>query len=585
MSNYYIGVDVGTGSARAGIFTEDGKMLGSASKNITMWKYDNDFVEQSSDNIWESVCWSIKKALELSNIDAAKVKGIGIDATCSLVALDKNDMPVSVSKSNDDDRNVIVWMDHRAISEAEFINTKKHKVLDYVGGKISPEMETPKLLWLKKYHKKCWERTALFFDLPDFLVYKATGKDVRSLCSTVCKWTYMGHEDSNIQTTIDFSKNQILKSNSKQPVKQIKNNTPGYNPESIGSWSDNYFNEIGLEDLVNEKYKRIGQKVRPIGENVPGGLTTAVAEKLGLKPGTAVGISLIDAHAGGIGLLGAVIENESFSEKDLNKRLALIGGTSSCHMAVSPTPNFVPGVWGPYYSAMIPNMWLAEGGQSATGALVDHIIFSHARSADLMTEAEKKECTVYELLNDRLEKLSKELNFPALLTKDIHVLPYFHGNRSPRANPLLKGVISGLKLSDTLDELSLQYLATIQAIAYGTRHIIEEMNKNGFDIDTIFACGGGTKNPVFLREHADITGCRIILPEEQEAVLLGSAILGAAASGDVDSVVDGMKKMNRTKKIITPSKETEKYHTAKYKVFHKMYEDQNSYKEIMEKSI
>ena len=60
--------------------------------------------------------------------------------------------------------------------------------------------------------------------------------------------------------------------------------------------------------------------------------------------------------------------------------------------------------------------------------------------------------------------------------------------------------------------LALLYLATIQAVAHGTRHIIDSMNAAGYRIDTVFACGGGTKNPVFLREHGDITGCNIILP-------------------------------------------------------------------------
>jgi ribulose kinase len=35
------------------------------------------------------------------------------------------------------------------------------------------------------------------------------------------------------------------------------------------------------------------------------------------------------------------------------------------------------GIWGPYFSAMIPNMWLTEGGQSVTGILIDHIISGH----------------------------------------------------------------------------------------------------------------------------------------------------------------------------------------------------------------
>lgn len=73
----------------------------------------------------------------------------------------------------------------------------------------------------------------------------------------------------------------------------------------------------------------------------------------------------------------------------------------------------------------------------------------------------------------------------AFLTQDIHMLPYFHGNRSPRANPTLTGILTGLKLSRTPEDMALHYLATIQAIALGTRHIIETMNHSGYCIDTI----------------------------------------------------------------------------------------------------
>jgi len=46
-------------------------------------------------------------------------------------------------------------------------------------------------------------------------------------------------------------------------------------------------------------------------------------------------------------------------------------------MAVSREPLFIKGIWGPYFSAMIPSMWLTEGGQSAVGALIDHVVFRH----------------------------------------------------------------------------------------------------------------------------------------------------------------------------------------------------------------
>lgn len=61
--------------------------------------------------------------------------------------MDLNNQPVTISKSGNDEQNVILWMDHRAIQQANFINQTKHEVLAYVGGTISPEMECPKMLW------------------------------------------------------------------------------------------------------------------------------------------------------------------------------------------------------------------------------------------------------------------------------------------------------------------------------------------------------------------------------------------------------------------------------------------------------
>jgi D-ribulokinase len=54
-----------------------------------------------------------------------------------------------VGKKNETSLNIIVWMDHRATKEAEMINKTESKVLERVGGKMSAEMQIPKLLWLK----------------------------------------------------------------------------------------------------------------------------------------------------------------------------------------------------------------------------------------------------------------------------------------------------------------------------------------------------------------------------------------------------------------------------------------------------
>ena len=114
------------------------------------------------------------------DIPPSSVAGLGFDATCSLVALDCAGQPVTVSPSLDPQRNVILWQDHRAIKEAEEINATGHPVLKYVGGRISPEMEPPKLLWLKRHLlRECWERMGHAMDLADYLTYRATGDITR----------------------------------------------------------------------------------------------------------------------------------------------------------------------------------------------------------------------------------------------------------------------------------------------------------------------------------------------------------------------------------------------------------------------
>lgn len=548
----YLGIDVGTGSARAGVFDHQGHVLGTAVHPIQMWRPQPDFVEQSSDDIWRACCTAVRAAVDQAAVGADQIRGIGFDATCSLLALDTNDQPVSISPTGNDEQNVIVWMDHRAVEQAQRINATNHQVLRFVGGVISPEMQSPKLCWLKENLPKSWQRAAMFFDLPDYLTYRATGEATRSLCTTVCKWTYLGHEQANRSDT-------------------------------VGRWDDSFWRTVGLDEFVKENYARIGQRIRPMGEAVGKGLTPQAADELNLQPQTPVSVSIIDAHAGGLGVIGAALDGAAPTPQDMEHRLALIGGTSSCHMVVANEARFIPGVWGPYFSAMIPDLWLNEAGQSATGALIDHVIFSHARSAELRDEAKTQDRTMYELLNNRLDALATNVEFHAALTKTLHVLPYFRGNRSPRADPTLRGMISGLTLGDTIGDLALLYLATIQAVAHGTRHIIDTLNDHGFSIDTIFACGGGTKNPVFLREHADITDCRIVLPQEPEAVLLGAAILGAVAGGAYGSLLEAMSAMSRAGQTITPSRGgIAQYHNAKHAVFHRMYDDQLAYRRLMD---
>ena len=57
---HVLGIDIGTGSARAGIFTTDGVMLAEAKTPIAMHRPAEHHVEQSSTDIWRAVCSSVR---------------------------------------------------------------------------------------------------------------------------------------------------------------------------------------------------------------------------------------------------------------------------------------------------------------------------------------------------------------------------------------------------------------------------------------------------------------------------------------------------------------------------------------------
>jgi D-ribulokinase len=518
----FIGVDVGTGSARAGVFDLRGNLLGSAKRDIKTFRPRTNHVEQSSNNIWECVCSCVKEAVSQSGMGAASIKGIGFDATCSLVVLDRDFQPLTVSTTGSNDQNIIVWMDHRASKQAKRINQTGHRVLDYVGGRISPEMETPKLLWLKENLPESYKRAGQFLDLTDFLTWRATGDLSRSVCTVTCKWTYLAHE---------------------------------------GRWDPSYFKQIGLDELAAEGFVRIGQTIVDAGSPLGGGLTPKVASELNLTPGTPVGAGLIDAHAGGVGTVGA----EGPAEGPEN-RLAYVFGTSACTMSSSQKEAFVPGVWGPYYSAMVPGLWLSEGGQSAAGEAMARLVQFHPAFPEANDHARAAGKSVLSFLLDQLSLRVEQTNYAAI-TGDVIVVPEFLGNRAPFADPEARAIISGLSTDGSIDALVDLYLAGLMGLGYGLRQIIAVQTENGVSPSLIVISGGAGEHPIIKQVLADSAGMPFAEALSTEPVLLGSAMLGAVASGTYQNLQTAMKKMSSLGPVYAPSKEKSSYHDRRFRVF------------------
>ncbi|CAG8216947.1 unnamed protein product [Penicillium salamii] len=569
---HYIGIDVGTGSARACVIDGQGNIVGLASQNIETWQPHPEFYEQSTTNIWDSIRAAVRQGVKEAGVPPSSIRGLAFDATCSLAVFSKEtDKPVTVGgPGGRDDQNVILWLDHRAVEETNIINATDHPVLQYVGGAMSVEMEMPKILWLKKHMGLEEFQDCEFYDLADALTHLATGTKTRSCCSVVCKQGYLA---------------------------------PGTKYGEEG-WQLDFLRQIGLEDLATDNYSQLGGINGKNGQYLSAGecvgpLSEKAAAKLGLSPGIAVGSGVIDAYAGWIGTVGAKVDlgldSQIDNKEHLSHRLALVAGTSTCHLAMSDTELFVPGVWGPYRGAIIPGAYVAEGGQSATGELIRHVVESHPAYSATLAAAKEAGISLYDFLNDYLQKeaAKSQVNHVSELAKHFFFYGDLWGNRSPLADPRMSGTIIGLRSDQSTKSLALHYYGALEFIALQTRQIVETMNEHGHQISTIFMSGSQTL--IDLLVHLIASACRmpVVLPEYvHAAVCHGAAMLAAMAASkapgakpkDLWSVMSQMSKPGRR---VDPTADAHEQGLlqVKYEVFLDMCFKQREYRCLVDERL
>jgi ribulose kinase len=154
----------------------------------------------------------------------------------------------------------------------------------------------------------------------------------------------------------------------------------------------------------------------------------------------------------------------------------------------------------------------------------------------------------------------------------LHVLPDFHGNRSPLADPQAIGVISGLTLDASFDSLCRLYWRTAVGIALGVRHILETLNERGYGIDTLHVTGGHLKNPLLMELYADAAGCTVIEPAADDAVLLGTGMVAATAAGFFTSLGAAAQAMQQGGRSRQPQPAARERFDRDYRIFLEMHE-------------
>ncbi|HEV3079287.1 MAG TPA: FGGY-family carbohydrate kinase [Gemmataceae bacterium] len=488
----FLGVDVGTQSLRASLVDSSGNCCAWSIHEIETAHPQPGWAEQEVNAWWRAARSAIGKALANARVSADQIAAIGLDCTaCTVLACDAAGQPL---------RAALLWMDQRAYREAEEISATGDPSLRYVSGVVSPEWMLPKALWLKRHEPRIYQCAERLVECTDWLMHRLTGEWTLSLNHVTVKWNYARPD---------------------------------------GGWSTALLRRAGLEELP-EKWP---SRIVPLGKGEARLSTTAAAD-LGLRPGIPVAQGGIDAYLGMLGM-GAVGAGD----------LAMIMGSSTCHLAMSEKGVFGSGMLGCYPDAVVEGLYTLEGGQTSTGSIINW--YRQHFAGNEAAEAERSSRNVYEILD------AKAAAVPAG-SDGLVCLDYWQGNRCPLKDPRARGTLWGLTLSHGPGHV---FRSIYEATAFGTRHIVEDLHSHGFTVQRLIAGGGGARSRLWLQIHADVLEQPIHVPRDSEACVLGSALVAAVHCGHYADFHEAAQHMVHSATVIEPQGSNR----AAYDYFYKKY--------------
>lgn len=534
---YTIGLDYGTLSCRALLTeVETGKEICAAVMDYPHGVMDEylpngeklpgDWALQDPDDYLLVMQKTIRDVLcegnKLCGITKEDVIGIGLDVTsCTMLPVRRDGTPMQHLEPYRNEKHAYIklWKHHSPTPQAEKLNRvaaeRKETFMKRYGGIISPEWMYPKMLETLEQCPGLYQDTDYFMELTDYLPWVLTGNLVRSGCAA--------------------------------GYKALWHKTEGYP-------SREFFTAVH-PDFADAAEKKLEGLVRPVGEK-SGDLTEKMADFLGLLPGTAVAVGLVDSHAAGAGL-GITKPGVLF----------VLMGTSAGQLINDREEHLVPGTCGYTEDGIMTGYFGYEAGLAGFGD-------NFAWFAENMVPPKYHE-----------EAAARKMNMHALLTEKasrlkpgqsgVLALDWWNGNRSILVDSRLSGMFMGMTLTTKPEEL---YRALLEAGAFATRMIVENYRKHGIQVDRMIATGGiAAKNPLLMQMMADVLHFPIQLAMTRQAGALGSAIAAASAAGSerggYDSFIQASEKMgSKTEKTYYPDPEVGKAYDHLFELYRQCYE-------------
>jgi len=521
---FVLGIDFGTESGRVVIFRlRDGEEVAAEVVPYPDGVIDEklpggpelepDWALQNPRDYFLVLEKGVPKSLRAAGLKADEVVGIGTDFTGSTpLATRKDGTPLCLLRKYRREPHAWpkLWKHHAAQPEANRINEiGRERDEDFIriyGGKYSSEWFFSKVLQVLNEAPAIYAAADKFIEGADWIVWQLTGEEKRNSSSAGYKAMWV---------------------------------------KGKGFPSPDFFRAVHprLECVGKEKLSR---DFYSPGTRA-GGLTAYWARRTGLKEGTPVCTGILDGHVAAPAM--TVTQPGS---------LALIMGTSLCHMLQGTKQQTVEGICGAVEDGMVPGFWGYEAGQYAVGDLfawffkqgVPESIFREARKVKIPFTAE-------------LERRAAALQPGA---SGLLALDWWNGNRSLLIDADLTGLVLGVSLATRPEEI---YRALIEATAFGTRLIIEAFENAGLASNTLVACGGlPEKNKLLMQIYADITGREIKLAKQlQTCSALGAAMFGAVAAGAYASIFEAAEHMAHLQNLTYRSR------PEHHEIYNQLYEE------------
>lgn len=515
---FVIGVDFGTDSVRSMIVdTRRGTEVATAVKFYPRWAEGlycqpakNQFRQHPLDLI-ECMEETVKACLgEAGDVVRKNIRGISVDTTGSTpIAVDRSGTPLALKPGFENNPNAmfVLWKDHTSTKEAGEINDHAEEFdinyLKYVGGIYSSEWFWAKLLHVLREDARVREACYTWVEHCDWIPFLLTGgTDASQIRRGVCA---AGHK--------------------------------GLWSKAFGGLPpDEFFSS--LDPLLKGFTSRISNDTST-ADQAAGKLSAEWAGRLGLSTDVVVGIGAFDCHMGAV---GGQIEPYHLSK---------VMGTSTCDMMVIPRDEMgdklVRGICGQVDGSILPGMIGLEAGQSAFGDT--YAWFRNLLSWPLQ-ELLAKSSLIDPQLGAKLAAESAEKIIPALSAEALRLpveegdelaVDWLNGRRTPDANQLLKGAMSGLSLASDAPRM---FKAWVEATCFGAKAIVERMTTEGIPVKGLIGLGGvARKSPYIMQVMADVMNCSIRIHKSEQTCALGAAMFAATAAGvypDAETAMNAM---------------------------------------------